>query len=90
MSLVTLDTNGLPEAQRFFTRIEQELKQDRKGNLKQAATLVMAAAQSAATSRRVRAGMTFDVEVNSSKDFQARIGPTRKKAFFSLRRKSQS
>jgi HK97 gp10 family phage protein len=77
-----LQMAGVDEAQGFVSQLDHELKDGLRGRLKQGAKLVEEAAASRTHSRRVRAAMSSNVEVRSLSDFEARIGPTRRRAWF--------
>jgi HK97 gp10 family phage protein len=73
---------GIPEAKGFISQIQRELKQDLRGRLRQAATLVAEEMRRDTHSKRVAAAIGFDIEVESLFEFRASIGPTRKRAWF--------
>jgi len=77
-----VEAAGFEEAAGFFSELQHEFKQGLRERLKQAATLVTETAREETHSARVRAAMGFNVEVNSLVDFSARIGPSRRRAWF--------
>jgi HK97 gp10 family phage protein len=79
-----LDTKvlGIPEVQSLLSQVDHELKQGQRGRLKEASGLVADEMRARTHSRRVAKAVSFDVKVNSLIDFEARIGPTRRGAFF--------
>ena len=79
---VSLQAIGIKPAVNLFTQAERELKQGTRDRLKQAAVLIHGIAKKRTHSARVQKAMSYDVEVKSSSEWRARIGPSRKKAFF--------
>ena len=73
---------GIKKVDNLMEGIRKDLKQGLPKRLKTAAGIVATAAKSRTGSRRVRAAMSFDIAVESATEFEARIGPTRRKAFF--------
>lgn len=62
--------------------IDEFSKIDLRGRLREAARLVRDAARAHTQSRRVREALTYDVSVKSLIEYQARVGPERKLAWF--------
>jgi HK97 gp10 family phage protein len=77
-----LEATGIEELQSFFGELQHELKDGLRTRLKEAAGLVAEEAKRQTHSKRVRAAMSTTVEVRGLTDFEARIGPTRRRAFF--------
>jgi len=75
-------TLGIPEVTGFISQIDHELKQGLRDRLKEASKLVAEEMESRTHSRRVRSAITSTVEVRSLIDYEARIGPLQRKAFF--------
>ena len=73
---------GIKKVENLIEGTGKDIKQGLPKRLKTAAGIVATAAKSRAKSRRVRSAISFDVEVKSATEFEARIGPTRRKAFF--------
>ena len=73
---------GIKKVDNLMEGIRKDLKQGLPKRLKTAAGILATAAKSRTGSRRVRAAMSFDIAVESATEFEARIGPTRRKAFF--------
>ena len=77
-----VEATGFEEAGAFFSNLQHELKQGMRGRLREAGQLVKSAAQEETHSARVRSGMTVSVNVASLMEFSARIGPSRRRAWF--------
>jgi len=77
-----LDLEGFDDTSGFMSQIAHEMKVGTRDRLKQAAGLVAEAMRADSHSRRVRAAITFDVDVDSPTEWQATIGPLRRRAFF--------
>jgi HK97 gp10 family phage protein len=77
-----VEAAGFEEAGAFFSKLQHELKQGMRGRLREAAEVVKGAAQEETHSARVRSGMTISVNVKSLTEFSARIGPSRRRAWF--------
>lgn len=77
-----LQATGLDELAGFASELERDLRVGLKGRLTEAAQIVKREAEDRTHSKRVRAAMSFRVTVRSLIDFEARIGPLARKAFF--------
>lgn len=73
---------GIKEASILFEGIESDLTHGKRQRLIEASKLVASAVKSKTHSRRVRKAITYNVDVQSSGSFWARIGPKRRPAWF--------
>jgi HK97 gp10 family phage protein len=77
-----LSVVGIQQVNGLVSRVQHDLKQGLRDRLKEAAKLVATEAKARTHSRRVRSAITYEVNVKSLSDYEARIGPLRRKAFF--------
>lgn len=79
---VNVAEKGTREASILMRNIERDITKGMRTRLVQAAKVVIKAARAKTHSKRVAAAMSYDVDVRSKTDFQVRVGPSQKKAFF--------
>ena len=77
-----LEATGITELQDFLGDMQHELNQGLRERLKEAAGLISEEAKRQTHSARVRSAMSTTVTVRSQIDFEARIGPSRRRAWF--------
>jgi len=77
-----LETTGLNELHSFLGELDHEMKQGLRVRLKEAAGIVAEEAKRQTHSARVRSAMSTTVTVRSLVDYEARIGPNRRRAWF--------
>jgi HK97 gp10 family phage protein len=77
-----LKVEGLADVEGWVAEMKRGIVQGLRDRLKQAARLVQTEAQARTHSRRVKAAMTYDVEVQGPGSYKAVVGPLRRPAFF--------
>jgi len=81
--LIDMDLKGTKGVQELSKDVQRDLGPSGfRSRLKDAAKLILRDAKKRTHSSRVKKAITSEVNVTSSKEFEARIGTERKKAFF--------